>query len=91
MSSAASTIFALATAPGRAGVAIIRVSGPEAFRASERLVGSLPRPRTAGLRRIRSLEGEVIDEALILSFEAGGSFTGEPVVEYHTHGSFAVV
>ncbi|MEL6550781.1 MAG: tRNA uridine-5-carboxymethylaminomethyl(34) synthesis GTPase MnmE [Pseudomonadota bacterium] len=91
MSSVGSTIFALATAPGRAGVAIIRVSGPEAFRASESLVGTLPRPRTTGLRQVRGLGGELIDEALILSFEAGASFTGEPVVEFHTHGSLAVV
>ena len=84
------TIFALATARGRAGVAVIRVSGPGAGAAARALVGDLPPARRAGLRAVRHA-GEVIDQALVLWFAAGASFTGEEVVELHLHGSMAVV
>ena len=84
------TIFAPATARGRAGVAVIRISGPDAHAAAAALCGALPPPRQAGLRRLRH-RGEVLDEALVLVFEAGRSFTGEPVVELQTHGSPAVL
>ncbi|MDR5652663.1 tRNA uridine-5-carboxymethylaminomethyl(34) synthesis GTPase MnmE [Ruixingdingia sedimenti] len=84
------TIFALATARGRAGVAVVRVSGPGAGTAARALVGDLPPARRAGLRAVRHA-GEVIDQALVLWFEAGASFTGEEVVELHLHGSMAVV
>ncbi|MFD0982223.1 tRNA uridine-5-carboxymethylaminomethyl(34) synthesis GTPase MnmE [Tropicimonas aquimaris] len=84
------TIYALATAPGRSGVAVVRVSGPEAWTACRRLCGSLPEPRRAAIRRLRDGE-EPIDEALVLVFEAGASFTGEASVEFQTHGSPAVV
>ena len=83
------TIYALATAQGRAGVAIIRVSGPDAFAAAERLAGALPAVR--GVRILRDDEGEILDEALVLRFAAGHSFTGEDVVELHLHGSPAIV
>ncbi len=83
------TIYALASARGRSGVAVIRVSGPDAFSASARLMSDLPDGR--GVRVIRDLNGAAIDEALILTFEKGASFTGEAVVEFHTHGSAAVV
>lgn len=85
------TIYAVATAAGRAGVAVIRVSGPDAERSAERLAGALPEPRMLGLRRLRDDTGEVLDEALVVRFPAGGSFTGESVVEYHLHGSPATV
>jgi tRNA modification GTPase len=84
------TIFALATARGKAGVAVVRVSGPAAPGAGEALAGPLPPPRRAGLRRLRHA-GEVIDEALVLPFAEGESFTGEPVVEFHVHGGRAVI
>ncbi|SNT23689.1 tRNA uridine-5-carboxymethylaminomethyl(34) synthesis GTPase MnmE [Tropicimonas sediminicola] len=84
------TIYALATAPGRAGVAVVRVSGSEAWAACRRLCGSLPGPRRAAIRPLRDA-GELIDEALVLVFEAGASFTGEASVEFQTHGSPAVV
>jgi len=84
------TIFALASARGRAGVSVIRISGPNAFAAAKVLCGSLPKPRLVGLRRL-SWNGDTIDEALVLTFEAGASFTGENVVEFQTHGSVAVV
>lgn len=84
------TIFAPATARGRAGVAVVRISGPEALKAAEALCGRLPPERQAGLRRLR-WQGEVLDEALVLVFPVGRSFTGEAVVELHLHGSIAVV
>jgi len=85
------TIFALASAPGAAGVAVVRISGPHAFSAAGLLVGELPEPRRAGLRVLRSGDGETIDEALVLRFGSGASFTGEDVVELQLHGSTAVV
>lgn len=84
------TIFALATAPGKAGVAIVRLSGPLAWQAVQDICGSLPKPRVAGLRTLRGTSG-VLDEALVLVFDAGASFTGELVAELHLHGSTAVV
>lgn len=83
------TIFALASARGRAGVAVIRISGPDATRACQELCGSVPEQR--GLRNIRSISGEVLDQALVLVFDQGRSFTGENVVELQVHGSTAVV
>ena len=83
------TIYALASAPGRSGVAVIRISGPGAFVAAEALAGPLPCPGRS-LRKLRA-EDDLLDEALVLTFAAGASFTGEPVVELHCHGSPAVV
>lgn len=84
------TIFALATARGKAGVAVVRLSGPQAFEAGNALCGSLPEPGRAVLRSLR-VGGEVLDRALVLTFAAGHSFTGEAVVEFQLHGSIAVV
>ncbi|HEY4275640.1 MAG TPA: tRNA uridine-5-carboxymethylaminomethyl(34) synthesis GTPase MnmE [Rhizomicrobium sp.] len=86
---AADTIFALASAPGRAGVAVVRVSGPEAGRVLTLLAGPLPLPRRAALRDL-AFEGAAIDRALVLWFAAPGSFTGEDVAELHIHGGRAV-
>lgn len=86
-----STIYALATPRAKAGLGIIRLSGPEAPAAAERLAGPLPRPRQAGLRRLRSADGTVLDEALVLLFPEGASYTGEAVVELHCHGAPAVL
>lgn len=84
------TIFALATAPGRAGVAVIRISGPAARTAAEVLAGPLPdHGRT--LRELRDRNGQLLDEALVLTFEKGRSFTGEMTVELHVHGSPAII
>ena len=83
------TIFALATAQGRAGVAVIRISGPDAATASARLMSTVPAKR--GLRKLTDTEGALIDEALVLRFDAGKSFTGEDVIELQLHGSPAVV
>lgn len=85
------TIYALATARGKSGVSVVRVSGSRAFEAGRLLAGGLPEPRRAGLRILRSSDGSVIDHALVLSFAEGESFTGESVVEFHLHGSMAIV
>lgn len=85
------TIFAQATAHGKAGVAVIRISGPRAWDAARDLSGTLPAPRQAGLRVLRDRDGLRLDEALILAFEENSSFTGEEVVELHLHGSIAIV
>ncbi len=84
------TIFALATAQGKAGVAVVRLSGPGAHAAGETLAGALP-VHGRGLRAIRDDLGGLIDQALVLTFDQGRSFTGEPVVELHLHGSAAIV
>lgn len=84
------TIYALATARGRSGLAVVRISGPDALAAGLALCGSLPAPRVAGLRRL-VWGGELLDEALVVSFAEGASFTGEAVVELHCHGGPAVV
>ena len=86
-----STIFALASAPGKAGVSVIRVSGPHAFSVFPAFNCKPVSGRTPVLRTLKNGQGEVIDEALILAFESPRSFTGEDVVELHTHGSIAVV
>lgn len=85
------TIFALATARGKAGVAVIRISGPDAFDVGRRLVDSLPGPGEFRLRDVLSASGEVLDRGLVLAFKAPASFTGEDSVELQLHGSVAVV
>lgn len=85
------TIYALATAQGRAGVAVVRISGPQAHEACIHLCGDLPEPRRTALRVLTGADGVKLDEALVLVFPNGGSFTGEAVVELHLHGSTAVV
>ena len=85
------TIFALATAQGRAGVAVVRISGPLAHDACQRLCGDLPSPRVASVRVLVDASGVRLDEALVLVFDEGASFTGEKVVELHLHGSIAVI
>lgn len=83
------TIFALATAQGRAGVAVVRISGPAAVTAAAAICSGVPEQR--GLRKLYDRDGALLDEALILRFAAGQSFTGEDVVELQLHGSPAVV
>jgi len=86
------TIFAEATARGKAGVAIIRISGTMSGDALLHLgLRNLPKPRRARLAKIYDSAGEIIDEALILWMPGPHSFTGEDVAEIHVHGSRAVV
>jgi tRNA modification GTPase len=85
------TIYALSTAAGRAGVAVVRVSGPDAAEAIIALTGrDLPPPRHAALRRFRSPGGDEIDRGLLLWFPAPESFTGEDVGEFQIHGGRAI-
>ena len=84
------TIYAQASARGRAGVSIVRLSGPGAWGAVGALTGALPAPRQAALRTLR-WQGVDLDQALVLLFPHGASFTGEAVAELHLHGSLAVV
>ena len=91
---ATDTIFALSSAPGRAGVAVVRVSGPAAGSALLALTGSdsLPAVRLATLVSLRHPnDGTPIDRGLVLWFPAPESFTGEDVAEFHVHGGRAVV
>ncbi len=85
------TIFALSTAQGKAGVSVIRVSGPLAFYTTKALCGDVPVRRKASLRELKTADGDRIDEALVLTFDHGQSFTGEMSVEFQCHGSVAVV
>ncbi len=85
------TIFALSSGAGRAGVAVIRVSGPMASSSLSMLAGERPEPRRSALRLLRDMDGEALDQALVLWFPAPASFTGEDVVELHVHGGRAVV
>ena len=85
------TIFALSSGHGRAGIAVVRLSGPLAGQALVDLTGLIPPTRHAALRKLRSADGSVIDEAMVLFFPGPNSVTGEDVAELHIHGSPAVV
>jgi tRNA modification GTPase len=86
------TIFALSTAPGRAGVAVVRVSGPEAARALEALSGRpVPPPRNAAMTGFFDDQRNLIDRGLAIFFKAPASFTGEDTAEFHVHGGRAIV
>jgi len=87
------TIFALATPPGRSGVAVIRVSGPASFESLTALTGRANfTPRLAQFSILRHPEkGHQIDAGLVLPFRGPASFTGEDCVEYHLHGGPAII
>ena len=88
----ASTIFALSSAPGRAGVAVIRVSGSSVSKVLEKMVAPRPKPRSVVYRTIRHPRtAEALDRAVVLWFAAPKSETGEDVAEFQVHGSRAVV
>jgi tRNA modification GTPase len=80
------TIAAQATAPGKGGVGIIRVSGPKASRVAELIVGKKPKPRYAEYLPFKSLQGETLDQGIALYFKGPNSFTGEDVLELQGHG-----
>ena len=89
---ARSTIFALSSGRPPVAIAVVRVSGPRAGAALEKLIGRVPEPRKAALARVRDpVSGEVIDEALALWFPGPHSETGEDVAELQLHGGQAVV
>lgn len=85
------TIAAIATAPGRGGVGIVRVSGPLCAAIAEAVCGDPPAPRRARFRRFRSSDGGVIDEGIVLYFPAPRSLTGEDVLELQGHGGPVVM
>ena len=92
LTSQRATIFALSSASGRAGVAVIRVSGPHAGMALTVMAGKRPKPREAvGRKIVHPTSGELLDRGVVIWFPAPKSFTGEDVVELHLHGSVAVV
>jgi tRNA modification GTPase len=85
------TIFAPATASGRAAIAVVRVTGPKTASAVRALAGQLPRSRRASVRRLFGPDGGEIDQGLVLWFPAPGSYTGEDAAEFHVHGGRAVL
>lgn len=84
------TIFALTTPEGKSGVAVIRVSGQTAFDCFKNFNCTLVKPNNKGVRKLY-YNNKLIDEALILCFNKGQSFTGEHTVELQLHGSLAVI
>ena len=84
------TIFALSSSRGKSGIAVVRLSGPDAGTALDRLAGGRPQPRRASFR-VLSDGAVILDEALVLWFPHPDSFTGEDVAELHLHGSLATV
>jgi tRNA modification GTPase len=85
------TIAAIATAQGRGGVGIVRVSGPLASQAAQAILGRMPKPRFAHYGPFQDSEGQVIDEGIGLYFPGPNSFTGEDVLELHGHGGPVVL
>ena len=86
------TIYALSSGALPAGVAVIRISGPDVRRALDQVCGGTPPARRATLRKVQDPEtGELIDKAVVLFFEGPASFTGEDGAEIHVHGGRAVV
>ncbi|MDC1338557.1 tRNA uridine-5-carboxymethylaminomethyl(34) synthesis GTPase MnmE [Pelagibacteraceae bacterium] len=87
------TIYALSTGPGISGIAIVRVSGEDTKKVIKLLTNAaLPEPRVATLRKINKINtSELIDEGIILWFPGPESYTGEDMVEFHMHGSKAVI
>lgn len=85
------TIAAVATAAGRAGIGIVRVSGPRAAAIAATLCGKAPPPRRATLARFVDASGEVIDQGIALLFPAPRSYTGEDMLELHAHGGPVVL
>src|SRR5437867_6413700 len=85
------TIVAQATPPGRGALALIRLSGPEAHALGRAAFSRWPkRPREATLAVARDLDGVALDEAIVIRYDAPGSFTGEDAVEIITHGGAIV-
>ena len=87
----ADTIVAVATAPGRGGIGVVRVSGAALGDFAERLCGLRPMPRHATLVRFRDAGGESLDAGILLHFPAPHSFTGEDVLELQGHGGPVVM
>jgi tRNA modification GTPase len=89
--STADTIFALSSGAPPAAIAVIRISGPSAFKAVQILAGRLPHPRRASLVTLKTLQGDDLDRALAMVFPGPNSASGEDLAELHLHGGRAVV
>ncbi|MBV2265236.1 MAG: tRNA uridine-5-carboxymethylaminomethyl(34) synthesis GTPase MnmE [Thauera sp.] len=89
--SSADTIAAVATAPGRGGIGVVRVSGQSLAGFAERIAGRVPQPRRAQLADFTDAAGAAVDRGLLLYFPAPHSFTGEDVLELHGHGGPVVM
>src|SRR5262245_58192762 len=87
----ADTIAALATAPGRGGIAVVRISGPLVPQIATAVLDDLPEARRAAVRVFRDADGSMLDGGLALYFPAPASFTGEDVLELHGHGGPVVM
>ena len=85
------TIVAAATPPGRGGIGIVRLSGPEAGQILAKMTGPLPEPRYASYREFKDAAGTPVDSGLVLWFPGPDSFTGESVAELHGHGGPVVM
>ncbi len=85
------TIAARASAPGKAGIGSIRVSGPKVTQIATSLMGLLPEPRVATTRLLKDASGDTIDQAVALFFKGPNSYTGEDTLELHCHGSPVVL
>lgn len=85
------SIVALSSGRLPAGVAVIRISGPQTRFIVETIAGGIVKPRVAVLRRFRAPDGTVLDKGLVVFFPGPASFTGEDVAEFHVHGGRAVV
>jgi len=85
------TIAAVATPPGRGGIGIIRISGPQVAEIATALLGAIPRPRQAVYQSFRDPGDGPIDTGIALYFPAPGSFTGEDILELHGHGGPVVM
>lgn len=90
-SATADTIAAIATAAGAGGIGVVRVSGPQAARIAEALLGRTPQARQAHYARFAEADGSLIDHGLLLHFPAPHSYTGEHVAELQVHGSAPVL
>ena len=85
------TIAAVATAPGRGGIGIVRVSGPLAADITRQIFGHLPETRHAELGTFRGPDGEPLDEGIMLFYQGPDSFTAEDVAEFQGHGGPVVL
>ena len=85
------TIVAQATAPGRGGIGILRVSGPLATEVAQAVLGKCPKPRMADYLPFKDADGTVLDQGIALYFKSPHSFTGEDVLELQGHGGQVVL
>ncbi|HHF6660637.1 TPA: tRNA uridine-5-carboxymethylaminomethyl(34) synthesis GTPase MnmE [Haemophilus influenzae] len=85
------TIVAQATAPGRGGIGILRVSGPLATKVAQAILGKCPKPRMADYLTFKDADGTILDQGIALYFKSPNSFTGEDVLELQGHGGQVVL